>query len=112
MLAFNGATYLTEIFLFSLKQQAIRQKISRLHSYAGRISQCRNPVYRWSLVNAVAELFSLPTAVFKSLLLNGAGELYYMVLLFQRCSPWAALCWKALASWSYSSPFSGGSALF
>jgi len=30
---------------------------------------------------------------------------------FQSCSPWAALCWKALASWSYSSPSSGGSTL-
>ncbi len=58
MLALDGATYITEIFLFSLKQQAIRQKISQLHSYAGRILQCRNPNYRWSLVNAVAGLLS------------------------------------------------------
>ncbi len=73
--------HILQIFLFCLKQQAVRQKISQLHIHAGRILQCRNPIYR-SLFNAVAWLLSLPTAVFKSLLWNGAGELYYMVLLF------------------------------
>ncbi len=56
MLAFNGATYITDFFILFEAASYTAENII-IYNHAGRILQCRNPVYRWSLGYSVFDVF-------------------------------------------------------